>query len=273
MVCFVWNNLATMPHPTKDGEYTSRTAILENHEYTFDVKNLRAFGTKCYWLLTLEKKGGKKQALLPKAKAGVIIGIEDGMPAYRVFDLEKRKMRRIPFAQAITHEGCYPFRDSKNLTPEEHSLPPSFLLTPESFVEKEVVSSDDAELWGARDEDDDVYDSHSVGHLSTGGVSSSAPHSSTVLPAPPHSTSTPASTSTTTTSTVQRHRRSSSPPAAATASSRRSPSRRSSSHSVRGAPTRSVSPITTPLLEPVEAVALDQPSHTVEGPRMYPTCN
>ena len=130
------------------------------------------------------------------------------------------------------------------------------------------MSSDDAELWGARDEDDDVYDSHSVGHLSTGGVSSSDPHSSTVLPAPPHSTSTPASTSTTTTSTVQRHRRSSSPPAAATASSHRSPSRRSSSHSVRGAPTRSVSPITTPLLEPVEAVALDQPSHTVEGPRM-----
>ena len=113
LVCFVWNNLATMPHPSTQGEYISRLALLEGHQRKFDLSILRAFGTQCYWMLTVQKKGGKKLAMLPKAQAGVIIGVEDNMPAYRVLDLEKRSVRKIPFAQTITHEGCFPFRNAR----------------------------------------------------------------------------------------------------------------------------------------------------------------
>ncbi len=79
-------------------------------------------------MLTLEKKGGKKKAMFPKAKLGVIVGIEDNMPAYRVYDFEQRGViRKIPFAQVVTHEGHYPFKDWANWSEEEKDLPESFI--------------------------------------------------------------------------------------------------------------------------------------------------
>jgi len=76
-----------------------------------DLSVLRAFGTKCHYLLTLQKKGGKKMALHEKGRLGVILGIEGNMPAYRIMDLETRDMKRIPFAQTVSHEGHYPLGD------------------------------------------------------------------------------------------------------------------------------------------------------------------
>ena len=100
MVAHVWNNLATCVG--KDGQTISRRSILEGHTRKFDLSTLRAFGTKCFFMLTVQKKGGKKLALGPKAKAGVIIGIEDNMPAYRVLEMNPRgKAHRIPFAQTV----------------------------------------------------------------------------------------------------------------------------------------------------------------------------
>ena len=49
-------------------------------------------------------------AVQAKGQLGVIMGIEDDMPAYRVWDLQARKIRHIPFTQIITHEGHYPYR-------------------------------------------------------------------------------------------------------------------------------------------------------------------
>ena len=66
------------------GDYLSRTSLLEGHTRKYDLSHLRAFGTSCYYMLTVVKKGGKKDAMGPKARHGVIIGIEDNMPAYRV---------------------------------------------------------------------------------------------------------------------------------------------------------------------------------------------
>jgi hypothetical protein len=100
LVGYVWNHIATMPSTTIPGSYLSHTSILEGHSRKFDLSNLRAFGTKCYFMLTVQKKGGAK------AKLGAIVGIEDNMPAYRVFDFEQRdKPKKIPFAQVVTHEG------------------------------------------------------------------------------------------------------------------------------------------------------------------------
>ena len=124
MVTFVLNNLAVIPTSTR-GVCLSRTAILEGHERKYDLAILRAFGTKCYWMLTLEKKGG---AMFPKARLGVIVGIEDNMPAYRVYDFEKRgTIRRIPFSQVVTHEGHFPFKDRSKWTEEDKALPTSFI--------------------------------------------------------------------------------------------------------------------------------------------------
>ena len=53
------------------------------------------------------------------------------MPAYRVYDFDSGKVRRIPFVQLVTHEGHYPFRDAKMWRDEDRELPVSFLPTEE----------------------------------------------------------------------------------------------------------------------------------------------
>ena len=122
-----------MPNPLLKGSFLSRTALLEGHQRKYDIERLRAFGTKCHWMLTMEKKKGLKQAVGPKAKLGVIIGIEDNMPAYRVYDFEQRGVsRKIPFAQVVAHEGHYPFRDWSRWSEEEKLLPESFIPTLEA---------------------------------------------------------------------------------------------------------------------------------------------
>ena len=134
LVGYVWNHIATMPSTTIPGSYLSHTSILEGHSRKFDLSNLRAFGTKCYFMLTVQKKGGRKEAVGAKAKLGAIVGIEDNMPAYRVFDFEQRdKPKKIPFAQVVTHEGHFPFRSYAQWTVEEKELPESFIPTVESY--------------------------------------------------------------------------------------------------------------------------------------------
>jgi len=66
MVTYVWNNLSVYPNPNGSG-HLSRTALLEGHTRQFDLSILRAFGTECYWMLTLQKKRGRKQAM-PQGK-------------------------------------------------------------------------------------------------------------------------------------------------------------------------------------------------------------
>ena len=125
MVTFVWNNLSICPVA---GETVSRTNLLEGNSRRYDISLLRAFGTKCFFMLTVEKKGGKQLAMGPKAQLGAIIGIEDNMPAYRIFDSNPRgKVRKIPMAQVITHELHYFFKDGANWTAEEKTLPTSFI--------------------------------------------------------------------------------------------------------------------------------------------------
>ena len=65
----------------------------------------------------------------PKAKIGVIMGIEDNMPAYRVYDPEIKTIRKIPFVQTVTHEGHFPFRDNSLWSTEEKEMPESFVPT------------------------------------------------------------------------------------------------------------------------------------------------
>ena len=109
MVEYVWNHIDVIPDT--QGLLWSRTSTLEGHHRRYDLSILRAFGTKCHFLLTAQKKGGRKLAVDAKGRLGIIFGIEDAMPAYRVLDVQMRKVRCIPFAQLISHEGHYPFRN------------------------------------------------------------------------------------------------------------------------------------------------------------------
>lgn len=110
MLEYVWNHIPVLPGGA-DGGYLSRTSLLEGTRRIYDLSVCRAFGTKCHYLLTLQKKGGKKMAFHEKGRLGVIMGIEGNMPAYRVMDLETRELHRIPFAQTVSHEGHFPLGD------------------------------------------------------------------------------------------------------------------------------------------------------------------
>ena len=139
MIEYVWNHLAVIQ--VADGTYLSRTSILEGHQRQYDLNVLRAFGTKCHFLLTPQKKGGLKLALEAKGRLGIILGIEDNMPAYRVYDLSKRRVARIPFAQLISHEGHFPFRDRSLWSDEDQAALP-FMLLPEEVhteVQEEAI--------------------------------------------------------------------------------------------------------------------------------------
>jgi len=120
MVVHVWNNLAVCPNSVANGIFVSRCNLFEGNTRKYDLTLLRAFGTKCFFLLTVEKKGGKKEAVGPKAKLGAIVGIVENMAAYRVYDFDPRgKMLKIPFA--------HPFKDYSRWTQEEKDLPDSFI--------------------------------------------------------------------------------------------------------------------------------------------------
>ena len=137
MICFVWNNMPICPNPLQPGSFLSRTALLEGHSRKYNLDNLRAFGTKCHWMLTVEKKGGRKDAVGPKARLGAIVGIEDNMAAYRVYSFESKTILRIPFSQVVTHEGHFPFRNMERWSSEEKELPDSFLPSLEAMSDPE----------------------------------------------------------------------------------------------------------------------------------------
>jgi len=61
MVAYVWNHIPVMK--THSGELLSRVSLLEGHTRRFSLDVLRAFGTKCHYMLTLQKKGGLKLVL------------------------------------------------------------------------------------------------------------------------------------------------------------------------------------------------------------------
>lgn len=139
MVAHVWNRLPVMG--TKNGKILSRMAILEGHSRLYDLGVMRAFGTKCHYLLTLQKKGGLKQALNEKARLGVILCMEDNMPAYKVMDMQSRRILKIPFAQITTHEGHYPFKNYSNWVEEEKLLPVHFMPIAEAETVKDEWES------------------------------------------------------------------------------------------------------------------------------------
>jgi hypothetical protein len=111
---FTINVLPTMPNPDKKGEYVSRKNLLEGNRRPFNLERLMAFGTAVTCYVPKERRKGGKEPAQRRSLQGVLIGYEEGMPAYRVWDLDAKNIKTISYNFTICHEGYYPFRDRKN---------------------------------------------------------------------------------------------------------------------------------------------------------------
>ena len=80
------------------------------------MDRLLAFGTAVTCYIPAERRVGGKQPGQRKAMHGVMVGYVDGMPAYRVWDLQAKYVRNVSYAFTSAHEGFYPFKDKVNWT-------------------------------------------------------------------------------------------------------------------------------------------------------------
>ena len=78
---YVWNYVPALPNPSDKTKTLSRTSLLEGTQREYKLDHLRAFGSKCHYLLTVQKKGGKKEAVQEKGRKAILMGIENNMPA------------------------------------------------------------------------------------------------------------------------------------------------------------------------------------------------
>jgi hypothetical protein len=84
--------------PVKEGEgYTYKSArnILDPSSNEFNLNFLVAFGTQCTCYIPKEGREGGKQPAQKKSFSGAVVGYVSDMNAYRVYDFEKRKIRKI----------------------------------------------------------------------------------------------------------------------------------------------------------------------------------
>src|SRR5690606_36997956 len=95
-------------------KFLSSENILQGLHRPFHLQHLVAFGTQCTCFISAERREERKGPGQTKAYTGVIIGYADGMHAYRVWDLEKKKTREVSFYFCIVSEGYFPFKDRRN---------------------------------------------------------------------------------------------------------------------------------------------------------------
>src|ERR1700710_464721 len=75
----------------------------------FSLKHLVAFGTQVTCFIPPERRETKTPSQA-KSFEGVIVGYVENSRAYRVWDLEKRKLREVSFYFSVISEGFFPFR-------------------------------------------------------------------------------------------------------------------------------------------------------------------
>ena len=104
----------------------SRRAILRDDPKEFDLENLRPFGCEAWAWLPKEVRAGYKSHVQLKARHGIMLGVQDGMNAYRLWDPAKRKVFFAAFQHVVTNEACFPWRDKKLWGKDELSEPLTF---------------------------------------------------------------------------------------------------------------------------------------------------
>ena len=109
---------------TGKAERKSPNLILNPGARPFNLNFLVAFGTMCTCYLPKDRREGGKHPAQRKSFRGAVVGYVLNMSAYKVWDLENRTRREVPFSFTFIHEGFYPFRNKKNcpLVPNRESL-------------------------------------------------------------------------------------------------------------------------------------------------------
>ena len=77
--------------------FLSPENILTGHNQVFSLKHLVAFGTAATCYIDPSQRKEKKTPGQKKSLDGVIIGYVVDSPAYRIYDIEKRKIREISY--------------------------------------------------------------------------------------------------------------------------------------------------------------------------------
>ena len=144
---FTRNNLPTVEVVGTDGKKTflSPRKILEPGSRVFNLNWLVPFGTLATCYIPKERRVGGKTPAQKRSFKGAVVGYEDNMDAYRVYDFEAKKIRAISFSFAIVQEGFFPFRSRKDWEKDWEGEPVTFYPTRESVL--------DEKEWGGFDFD------------------------------------------------------------------------------------------------------------------------
>ena len=95
--------------PDGKGGYVSRAHILGAPEW--QREDLRALFCEAWFYRIKDKRRG---ALAMKARPGVLVGYAQNRKAYRIWDLERHKIREIAIQHTVTYEDSYPFQNRDN---------------------------------------------------------------------------------------------------------------------------------------------------------------
>src|SRR5690606_35216956 len=97
-----------------ENKFLSSENVLQGLHRPFHLQHLVAFGTQCTCFISSERREERKGPCQKKAFTGVIVGYAEGMQAYRVWDLEKKKTKEVSFYFCIISEGYFPFKDLRD---------------------------------------------------------------------------------------------------------------------------------------------------------------
>ena len=123
---FTMNVLPTVEDPDKPGGYCSRKNLLQGNRCPADLEKLMAFGTQATCYIPVEARKGGKHPAQRKSFHGAIVGYEENMPAYRVWNFETGTIKVVSYNFTICHEGYYPWKDKKNWTADQMCDPEFF---------------------------------------------------------------------------------------------------------------------------------------------------
>jgi hypothetical protein len=115
--------------------FLSPNQIFEGHRNPFNLSRLVAFGTQLTCFLPKERRPDHKGPSQSKSFDGVMLGYAQDCRAYRVWDIEARKVREVSFHFCVISEGFFPFRKQTNW-PEEKDQPVFFFPTLETALDK-----------------------------------------------------------------------------------------------------------------------------------------
>jgi hypothetical protein len=148
---FTINVLPIVPDPKDPKKFLSRKNLLEGNDKPFPLDRLMAFGTAVTCYIPVERRRGGKEPGQRRSFNGALMGYEEGMPAYRVWDLLERIIKLVSYVFTICHEGFYPMRDKAHWPEEWTQCPHVF-----SPVYDGVLSMGEWWKFGFDDEDSAV---------------------------------------------------------------------------------------------------------------------